>query len=132
MKRVIDAGSYKIAVAVYLGCAALLLVLLARWWAFRGGSLRVFVWCLLAALALTPTPVEQGSLAPAVIVGGFAVLTEGWESAAESMASLTIALLIALVASILIMVVRGRRRRGGPQGSHGPQARGPQGETNAL
>jgi len=97
------------AMGVYGLSALCAMVLLARWWARRGRRWRWLVWCLLAALMLTPAPVEQGKFAPAVIVGMFEILAKGWEGAAEPLAWLTLAMLLAVVVAVALIVIRGRR-----------------------
>jgi len=108
---VIDPSSYSIAMAAYAGCALLLIVLLWRWWGRRGSRWRLLWLLLIAALSLTPAPVDQGTtLAPAFIVLVFEVLTTGWEGAAEPAAWLTLALLAAVVLGVAFRLILGRRR----------------------
>ena len=121
--------SYLTAIVVYCG-AALLALLLMLWWLRKSWrpawlALGFFVG---AALLLTPAFPEAGSdtLAPALIVAGFQLLTDGVESAQHALRPLLFMLCLAVVLSLLLRftVLRGRGVTSSPSevGNTAPRA----------
>ncbi len=115
-------SSYHIALATYLG-AGFLAVLLLAWWLLRrwpGFPSLLFV-LLGAALVLTPAYPGEGvtTLAPALIVAGFTIFTEGVESAEHAIRPLVAAGGAALVAALILRFTLFRRGRPAPDGEEG-------------
>ena len=110
-------SSYHMAMAVYLGCGGLAVLLLA-WWLIRRwpGFLSAFAVLLCAALALTPAYPSESveTLAPALVVAAFQIFTEGVASAQHAIRPLIATSVAALVLAILLRftLLRPRRRMG--------------------
>jgi hypothetical protein len=106
--------SYLTAIYVYLGAAGLILLYLAWWlgrsWRPAWAALAVL---LAAALLLTPAYPKDGvdTLAPALIVAGFQIFTEGVEAAEHALRPLAMACGIALVVAVLLRLTLFRRPR---------------------
>lgn len=105
--------SYLTAIYAYTGAAGLMLLLLA-WWLGRSWrpAWASFAVLLAAALLLTPAYPKAGvdTMAPALIVAGFQLFTEGYEAAQHALKPLAVACGIALVLSILLRVTLFRRK----------------------
>jgi hypothetical protein len=104
-----EAG-YLIAMLVYLLAGLAGVVLFARWLTGRSGW-RVF-WVLTgAALLMTPALPRPGmdTLAPALVVAGFQLATEGLEASMHALRPLAAALIAAWVLAILTGLVLRRR-----------------------
>ncbi len=109
--------SYQAALYTYL-CAAALIVLYLGWWLGRRwppflAALTVF---LVAALLMTPAYPDGGvsTMAPALIVAGFLILTSGVDSAVHALRPLAMSCAFAFALSLLLYIVwfrpRSRRR----------------------
>ena len=114
--------SYLTAIYVYLGAAGLILLYLA-WWLGRSWrpAWAALVVLLSAALLLTPAFPKEGvdTLAPALVVAGFQILTEGVEAADHALRPLAISCGIAVVLAILLRLTLFRRpRAAGPPPAH--------------
>lgn len=109
--------SYFAAIYVYCGAAVLALLLLV-WWLRKSWRPAWLVFGFLsgAALLLTPAFPESGTatLAPAAIVAGFQLLTEGLESAEHALRPLLFMLALAAALSLLIRFTLLRKRSGSP------------------
>lgn len=107
--------SYLTAIYVYTGAAGLMLVCLA-WWLGRSwrAGWAAFAVLLAAALLLTPAYPKAGvdTMAPALIVAGFQLFTEGYEAALHALRPLGIACGIATVLSILLRFTLLRSKTG--------------------
>ena len=107
--------SYLTAIYVYTGAAVLMLVCLA-WWLGRSwrAGWAAFAVLLAAALLLTPAYPRAGvdTMAPALIVAGFQLFTEGYEAALHALRPLGIACGIATVLSILLRFTLLRSKTG--------------------
>lgn len=114
--------SYHVALAIYLG-AGVLAVLLLAWWLLRRwpGFPSLLLVLLCAALLLTPAYPRDGvsTLAPAAIVAGFQMSTEGVGSAQHALRPLAAAALCALLLALLLRFTLFRRRRAAPSGAAG-------------
>jgi hypothetical protein len=101
------------AIYAYVGAAVVLLLCLA-WWlrkSWRAGWICLVV-LLGAALMLTPAYPDDGvtTLAPAIIVAGFQLLTEGVEAAGHALRPLGTAVGVAVAVSLLLSLTLFRRR----------------------
>ena len=110
-------SSYMTALYIYLGAACAILLCLA-WWlgrSWRAGWVTLVV-LLGAALLLTPAyPREDAdTLAPALIVAAFALLTEGPEAAEHALKPLALMSGLALAVTLVLSVTLFRRRRAAP------------------
>ncbi|MEJ2531545.1 MAG: hypothetical protein P8Y92_07080 [Halioglobus sp.] len=110
-------SSYLTALYTYIGAACAILLCLG-WWlsrSWRAGWVTLIV-LLAAALLLTPAyPREDaGTLAPALIVAAFALLTEGPEAAEHALKPLALMSGLALVLTLLLSLTVFRRRRAAP------------------
>jgi hypothetical protein len=98
-------ASYHTAIYVYAG-AALLALLLLVWWLRRSWSRgwRLFLLLAGSALLLTPAYPQQGvdTLAPALVVAGFQMFTEGVDNAMHALRPLGAMLALATVLTLLI------------------------------
>jgi len=112
---VLSETSYLTALAVYCG-AAVMIVLCLLWWLSRRWSAGwvALIVLLHAALLLTPAYPREGvdTLAPALIVAVFLLLTEGIEAAEHAIRPLlyTCGLAVALAALLRITVLRPRKK----------------------
>ncbi|MFT6286106.1 MAG: hypothetical protein ACJA09_000845 [Alcanivorax sp.] len=101
----LDASSYLTAMNLYCGaaCAAILLLL---WWLRRSWrpAWLAFAALVAAALLLTPAFPQEGvsTLAPALIVAAFQILTHGPEAAEHAVRPLTFMLGLAVVVALLL------------------------------
>jgi hypothetical protein len=119
---VLTEESYLTAIAVYCGAAVVALLMMLWWlrksWRPAWLALGFFVG---AALLLTPAFPEAGSdtLAPALIVAGFQLLTDGVESAQHALRPLLFMLAVAVVLSLLLRftLLRGRGVTSSPSGA---------------
>ena len=115
----LNESTYLLGLYLYLGAAGTL-VLYTAWWSWR--SWRPFwaalVVLIMAALLLTPAYPGPGvaTLAPALIVAGFQLMTEGPEAAQHAIKPLLFMLAvgstIALLLQALVFRKRGQARRG--------------------
>ena len=107
--------SYLAAIYVYCGAAVLALLLLV-WWLRKNWRPAWLVFGFLsgAALLLTPAYPQSGTdtLAPAAIVAGFQLLTDGLESAQHALRPLLFMLALAAVLSLFLRFTLLRNRRG--------------------
>lgn len=106
-------SSYLMAMYAYVGAAVLLLLFLA-WWlrkSWRAGWICLVV-LVGAALMLTPAYPDDGitTLAPALVVAGFQLLTEGVEAAEHALRPLGTAVGVAVAVSLLLSLTLFRRR----------------------
>ncbi|MEP4484965.1 MAG: hypothetical protein ABJ013_05000 [Halioglobus sp.] len=107
--------SYLAAIYVYCGAAVLALLLLV-WWLRKSWRPAWLVFGFLsgAALLLTPAYPQSGTdtLAPAAIVAGFQLLTDGFESAEHALRPLLFMLALAAGLTLLLRFTLLRNRRG--------------------
>ena len=107
-------SSYLTAMYVYIGSAVVMLLYLA-WWLARHWrpSWVALVVLLAAALLLTPAYPKEGvtTLAPALIVAAFQVLTYGLEGAQHALRPLALMLAAAVVIALLLRLTVFRRSR---------------------
>ena len=111
-------SSYLTAIYVYVGAACVMLLYLA-WWLgrhWRAGWVALVV-LLGAALLLTPAYPKKGvdTLAPALIVASFQLLTDGYEAAEHALRPLGFMSALAVVLALLLgmTALRGRGPRSG-------------------
>jgi len=114
---VLSESSYLTALYTYTGAACAILLCLG-WWlsrSWRAGWVTLVV-LLSAALLLTPAyPREDVStLAPALIVAAFALLTEGPEAAEHALKPLALMSGLAIALTLLLSLTVFRRRRTAP------------------
>ncbi len=98
-------GSYFTAIYIYSGAAVMIMLCLAWWLGRRWRSAWVVLVVLLAgALLLTPAYPKEGisTLAPALIVAGFQLATEGLEAAQHALKPLAYACGLALVLALIM------------------------------
>ena len=111
-------ASYMMAIYAYTGAAALILLCLA-WWLGRswGAGWTLLAVLLSAALLLTPAFPREGvdTMAPALVVAGFQVMTEGLESAMHARRPLAYSSGLALVLAALLRLTLFRRRQSPPE-----------------
>mgnify|MGYP001815827258 FL=1 len=110
-------SSYLTALYTYIGAACAILLCLG-WWlsrSWRAGWVTLVV-LLGAALLLTPAyPREDVStLAPALVVAAFALLTEGPEAAEHALKPLALMSGVAIAVTLLLSLTVFRRRRASP------------------
>ena len=109
--------SYHLALYVYLGAAGAILLLLA-WWLGRawGAGWTLVLVLLSAALLLTPAYPNANidTLAPAIVVAAFQVLTDGPDAARHAIRPLAVTCLSALVLAVLLKLTLFRRRNTAP------------------
>lgn len=115
-------SSYLTAIYVYVGAAVMILLLLATWLGRRwGAGWTSLVVLLSAALLLTPAYPRDGveTMAPASVVAGFLLLTEGVEAAEHALRPLAAFSAAAVILAVLLRLTVFRRRRGHaePQGA---------------
>lgn len=107
--------SYHTAIYVYTG-SALLALLFMVWWLRRswGRGWRLLLLLAGAALLLTPAYPQEGvdTLAPALVVAAFQILTDGVDSAMHALRPLAAMLALALVLTLLLRftLFRGSRK----------------------
>ena len=97
--------SYHTAIYAYTG-SALLALLFMVWWLRRswGRGWRLLLLLAGAALLLTPAYPQEGvdTLAPALVVAAFQILTDGVDSAMHALRPLAAMLALALVLTLLL------------------------------
>ena len=101
-------SSYLTALYIYCGAAIMMVLCLAWWFGRRWPNGWVALLVLLsAALLLTPAYPRDGvdTLAPAFVVAGFQIATEGVESAQHALKPLAYACGLALILALLWRVV---------------------------
>jgi hypothetical protein len=110
-------SSYLTAIYTYVGSAAVMLVYLA-WWLgrhWRPGWVALAV-LLAAALLLTPAfpRTDVDTMAPALIVAGFQLLTDGYAAAEHALRPLGFMSAVAVVLAFILwlLFLRGRAPRG--------------------
>ncbi|MAT93931.1 MAG: hypothetical protein CME59_15175 [Halioglobus sp.] len=106
--------SYLTAIYVYAG-AGLLVALCLAWWLGRrwGGGWTSLLVLLCAALLLTPAFPREGAdtMAPALVVAAFQLLTDGMDAARHALRPLAYACGLAVVLALLLRLTVFRRRR---------------------
>ncbi len=109
-------SSYLTAIYTYVGSAAVMLVYLA-WWLgrhWRPGWVALAV-LLAAALLLTPAfpRTDVDTMAPALIVAGFQLLTDGYAAAEHALRPLGFMSAVAVVLAFILwlLFLRGRSPR---------------------
>jgi hypothetical protein len=109
-------SSYLTAIYTYVGSAAIMLVYLA-WWLgrhWRPGWVALAV-LLAAALLLTPAfpRGDVDTMAPALIVAGFQLLTDGYAAAEHALRPLVFMSAVAVVLAFILwlLFLRGRAPR---------------------
>ena len=117
--------SYLSAIYVYCGAAVIALLLLV-WWLRKSWRPAWLVFGFLsgAALLLTPAFPESGTdtLAPAAIVAGFQLLTDGLESAEHALRPILFMLALAVALSLLLRFTLLRNRSGAPTSASATKA----------
>ena len=118
-------SSYLMAIYVYTGAACGLLLCLA-WWLgrhWRAGWVALVV-LLAAALLLTPAypKADVDTFAPALIVAGFQLFTEGYAAAEHALRPLAYMSALAVVLALLLWVTIFRRRGRAAQPQKAPPA----------
>jgi phosphoglycerol transferase MdoB-like AlkP superfamily enzyme len=117
--------SYHTAIYVYTG-SALLALLFMVWWLRRswGRGWRLLLLLAGAALLLTPAYPQEGvdTLAPALVVAAFQILTDGVDSAMHALRPLAAMLALALVLTLLLRftLFRGSRKSAPEQTTDDP------------
>jgi tellurite resistance protein TehA-like permease len=110
----LDEGSYLTAIYIYVGSASVLLMYLA-WWLSRHWSPGwvALAVLLMAALLLTPAypKVDADTVAPALIVATFEIMTTGVEAADYALRPLMFAAGVAVVLALLLRMTVFRRRK---------------------
>ena len=112
-------STYLLGLYLYLGAAGIL-VLYTAWWSWR--SWRPFwaalVVLIMAALLLTPAYPGPGvaTLAPALVVAGFQLMTEGPEAAQHAIKPLLFMLAVGSTVALLLQVLVFRKRGRAPRG----------------
>jgi len=111
---VLSESSYITAIYVYCGAASMVVLCLA-WWLGRrwpNGWTAVLV-LLSAALLLTPAYQSPGvdTMAPALIVAGFQLATEGLDSARHAVKPLAYSCGLAIVLAVLLRLTVLRRHK---------------------
>lgn len=107
-------GGYLAAILIYVGSA--LIALLAMAWWLRHSWRPVWIWLLVlvgAALLLTPAYPHEGiaTLAPALVVAAFQLLTAGPDAAQHAFRPLAVALGLAVLITLFLRFVLLRNRR---------------------
>lgn len=107
-------SSYLMAIYIYVGAASVLLIYLT-WWLSRHWrpAWVALVVLLMAALLLTPAYPEEGvhTMAPALIVAAFQIMTVGVDGAGHALRPLVFMLGVAIVLTLLLRVTLFRQRR---------------------
>ena len=120
-------SSYMTALYVYIG-AALATMLYLAWWLSRHWRPATVALCVLlaGALLLTPAYPKAGveTLAPALVVAAFQLLTEGLEGAMHALRPLAFmcaaAVVLALLLRLSIFRNTGKQSKSKPAGSPRP------------
>ena len=110
----LDENSYMTAMYVYIGAASLALLCLL-WWLrrrWRAGWLALFL-LVSAALLLTPAYPQPGvsTMAPALVVAAFQILTDGVEAAAHALKPLAAMVIVAVILALLLRLTLLKPRR---------------------
>lgn len=110
----LDENSYMTAMYVYIGAASMALLCML-WWLrrrWRAGWLALFL-LVSAALLLTPAYPQPGvpTMAPALVVAAFQILTEGVEAAEHALKPLAAMVAVALVLTLILRLTLLRPRR---------------------
>lgn len=112
----LDESSYNAALLVYTG-SALFALLCMVWWLRRSWGPGWLLFLLLGGGALLLTPAYPGegvdTLAPALVVAAFQILTEGVEAAEHALRPLLAMLGLALLLTLLLRFTVFRSRRPG-------------------
>jgi hypothetical protein len=110
---VLSESSYMAAIYTYVGAASAILLCLL-WWLSRHwrASWVTLVVLLAAALLLTPAYPKDGvdTFAPALVVAGFQLFTEGVEAAEHALRPLRFMCGVAVVVALLMRLTLFRRR----------------------
>lgn len=109
----LDESSYTTAIYVYVGAACMALLCML-WWlrrTWRPGWLALFI-LVSAALLLTPAYPQPGvpTMAPALVVAAFQMLTEGVEAAQHALKPLGVMVALAVTLALLLRLTVFRRR----------------------
>jgi hypothetical protein len=119
-------SSYFTAICIYAG-SALILIAYVGWWLSRHwrASWVALVMLLMAALLLTPAYPKAGvnTMAPALIVVAFQVMTTGVQGAAHALRPLVFMSGGAVILALLLGMTVLRRRNAKPPGKARPAAR---------
>ena len=111
----LDETSYLTAVYVYVGAATVMLLYLAWWLSrhWRAGWVTLVV-LVGAALLLTPAYPKAGvsTMAPALVVALFQIMTQGIESSRHALRPLIFMSGLAVVITLLLNITVFRWRRG--------------------
>lgn len=105
-------SAYVSAIVVYVLSALVALWLFQRWLLrFLAASTRLLLVLPMAALLLTPAYTEPGAdtMAPALVVGGFQLMTMGVEGATHAVRPLLLFTLSSLVLAVFLWVITRRR-----------------------
>ena len=108
-------SSYLTAIYTYVGAACAILLILGWWLARHWRAWLVALVVLLgAALLLTPAYPREGvdTLAPALIVAGFLLFTDGYAAAEHALRPLGFMSGLAVGAALLLQLTLFRRRAG--------------------
>lgn len=112
-------SSYHTALYIYIGSASFILIYLAWWLSrhWRAGWVALAV-LLAAALLLTPAYPNDtvNTMAPALIVAGFQMMTGGVEGAMHALRPLAFMSLVAVVLALLLRITIFRRSPNAPTG----------------
>jgi thiol:disulfide interchange protein len=118
-------SSYLMAICIYAG-SALTLIAYVGWWLGRHwrASWVALVMLLMAALLLTPAYPKAGvnTMAPALIVVAFQIMTTGVQGAAHALRPLVFMSGSALILALLLGMTVLRRRRAKPARKARPTA----------
>ena len=110
----LDESSYLTAIYLYVGSASVLLIYLA-WWLRRhwSASWVALVVLLLASLLLTPAYPKAAvdTMAPALIVAVFELLTVGSEGTSEALRPIIFMAGVAVVLALLLRITVFRRHK---------------------
>lgn len=106
-------SSYLAAIYVYTGSAGVFLLFLIWWMRRRSAGVTALLVLLCAALLLTPAYPREGvaTLAPALVVAGFQLFTEGYEAAQHALRPLGFMCGLAVLLALLLRLTLFRRRR---------------------
>lgn len=110
-------ASYMTAIYAYVGAACAILLIFALWLGRRWRpAWATLVVLLLAALLLTPAYPKDGvdTMAPALIVAAFQLLTYGYEAALHALRPLGFMSALAVGLTVLLRLTIFRRRRANP------------------
>lgn len=120
----LTANGYAVAMLAYVASAMLALFLGNLWLLPRAGfGLRALLTLPLAGLLLTPAYIEAGAdtLAPALIVTAFQVLSAGPEAAAHALAPLMVFTAVGLAFGLILFLLALWRRARAAGRDSGPE-----------